>query len=67
MEKFEDLLEIGDKGKILQFLREKNVQDRNLFSMNLIYWLLKDPDYYENIVNFFFFLLFKFLRSIFLK
>ena len=51
MESFHDLLIKGNKTLILQFLREKNILNPEIFKFNDIYWLLQDRAYFLEILS----------------
>jgi len=50
-ESFADILHEGKKEKILQFIEEKNILNKDIFKFTDIYWLLKDKGYYFGIIN----------------
>eukprot|EP01017_Pseudomicrothorax_dubius_P029140 TRINITY_DN3510_c0_g1_i2.p1 TRINITY_DN3510_c0_g1~~TRINITY_DN3510_c0_g1_i2.p1 ORF type:complete len:696 (+),score=188.42 TRINITY_DN3510_c0_g1_i2:115-2088(+) len=46
-----DILSKGSKSDIIEFVKTKNLLDRELFSFSSIYWLLKDKDFYSQFID----------------
>jgi hypothetical protein len=46
MDTFNDVINNGSENDILQFLREKNLLNRNLFEFDKIYHLMKNKSFY---------------------
>ena len=46
METLTDILAQGSKTDIINFMKEKNISNTQIFDFKKIYWLLKDPEFY---------------------
>lgn len=53
LESFTDILRQGDKSTIVDFVRNKNIFDRNVFKPNQILWMLKDKEFYSDLITIF--------------
>lgn len=51
LESFQDILRSGDHKQVLKFLETKNIFDSNVFNPNLILWMLKDKEFYQNVID----------------
>lgn len=48
METLTDILAQGNKTDIINFMKEKNISNPQIFDFKTIYWLLKDPEFYTS-------------------
>jgi len=53
LESFSDILRSGDHDKIIDFIKTKNIFDRNLFIPESILWMLKDKSFYGKAIQIF--------------
>ena len=52
IETFKDILMTGDKNSIYDFIKTSNLlQDKKGFSFQLIFWMLKEKEVFEKIIN----------------
>lgn len=51
METLTDILAQGNKTDIINFMKEKNISNTQIFDFKTIYWLLKDPEFYSACLN----------------
>jgi len=51
LESFNDILSSADNAKIIEYIKTKNLMDRNVFSPEAILWLLKDKAVYEKVLG----------------
>ncbi len=51
IKKVEDIILTGKKEDILNFLKEKDLCDKNVFNFNSIYWLLEDKPFFLEFIN----------------
>ena len=51
LESLTDILSKGSHEDILNFIKTKNIWNSKIFTINSIYWLLKDKDFYLKVVD----------------
>ena len=51
MNTIQDILAVGSKDDILQFMRTNSLTNAEIFSFDSIYWLLKEKSFYEQVVQ----------------
>lgn len=51
LESFNDILRSGSHQEIINFIRTKNIFDRNVFTPESILWILKDKDFYTQVID----------------
>ena len=51
MDSISEILLSGNKKDILNYLDTKNLQNRNIFKFEDIYWLFKDKDFYLSAIQ----------------
>lgn len=51
LESFSDILRSGDKAEIIKFVQERNIFDSNIFKPNEILWMLKDKEFYSQVIT----------------
>lgn len=50
MNTINDILSSGQQEDILNFLRTQNLNNKNIFSFDKIYWLLNNKDFYQKVL-----------------
>ena len=51
MNTIKDILAAGSKEDILNFMKEQNLYNGEIFNFNSIYWLLKDREFYDKVLE----------------
>ena len=51
LESFSDILRSGNRKEIIKFIKEKNIFDRNVFTAEGILWMLKDKEFYFEVIG----------------
>ena len=51
MKTISDILSLGSKSDILNFMDKENIHNTDIFQFNNIYWLLDDPEFYKEVLQ----------------
>lgn len=51
MNTIKDVLAVGNKEDIIKFMKEQDLVNAEIFSFDSIYWLLKDPEFYREVIS----------------